>query len=90
MFLAFFAAVDFFNQVNLLYDTLTEFFTPESCRTVSARPKYEYRWAGGVQIKKPIAVPDPKYVEYLMEWIESRLDDESIFPQKAFLKGECD
>lgn len=24
----------------------------------------------------------PKYVEYLMEWIETQLDDESIFPQK--------
>ena len=24
----------------------------------------------------------PKYVEYLMDWIESQLDDETIFPQK--------
>ncbi|RLM60280.1 mps one binder kinase activator-like protein [Panicum miliaceum] len=53
--------VDFFNQVNLLY---------------------EYRWADGVQIKKPIEVSAPKYVEYLMDWIEGQLDDESIFPQK--------
>ncbi|KAG6506674.1 hypothetical protein ZIOFF_032001 [Zingiber officinale] len=43
---------------------------------------YEYRWADGVQIKKPIEVSAPKYVEYLMEWIEVQLDDESIFPQK--------
>ncbi|KAG6469773.1 hypothetical protein ZIOFF_070704 [Zingiber officinale] len=45
-------------------------------------PWYEYRWADGVQIKKPIEVSAPKYVEYLMEWIEVQLDDESIFPQK--------
>lgn len=44
--------------------------------------RYEYRWADGVQIKKPIEVSAPKYVEYLMEWVESQLDDESIFPQK--------
>ncbi|KAK8703172.1 hypothetical protein V6N13_021499 [Hibiscus sabdariffa] len=44
--------------------------------------RYEYRWADGVQIKKPIEVSAPKYVEYLMDWIESQLDDESIFPQK--------
>ncbi|KAG6521231.1 hypothetical protein ZIOFF_018297 [Zingiber officinale] len=44
--------------------------------------RYEYRWADGVQIKKPIEVSAPKYVEYLMEWIEVQLDDESIFPQK--------
>ncbi|PON86404.1 MOB kinase activator family [Trema orientale] len=74
--------VDFFNQVNLLYGTLTEFCTPENCPTMTAGPKYEYRWADGVQIKKPIEVSAPKYVEYLMDWIESQLDDESIFPQR--------
>ncbi|URE16082.1 hypothetical protein MUK42_10474 [Musa troglodytarum] len=74
--------VDFFNQVNLLYGTLAEFCTPENCPTMTAGPKYEYRWADGVQIKKPIEVSAPKYVEYLMEWIEVQLDDESIFPQK--------
>ena len=35
-----FAAVDFFNQVNLLYGTLTEFCTAENCPTMSAGPKY--------------------------------------------------
>ncbi|XP_042034819.1 MOB kinase activator-like 1A isoform X2 [Salvia splendens] len=74
--------VDFFNQVNLLYGTLTEFCTPENCCTMSAGPKYEYRWADGVTIKKPIEVSAPKYVEYLMDWIETQLDDESLFPQR--------
>jgi len=27
-------------------------------------------------------VSAPKYVEYLMDWIESQLDDETIFPQR--------
>ncbi|KAF5481723.1 hypothetical protein F2P56_002355 [Juglans regia] len=44
--------------------------------------RYEYRWADGVTIKKPIEVSAPKYVEYLMDWLEAQLDDESIFPQK--------
>ena len=35
-----FTAVDFFNQVNLLYGTLTEFCTVENCPTMSAGPKY--------------------------------------------------
>ena len=35
-----------------------------------------------MQIKKPIEVSAPKYVEYLMDWIESQLDDESLFPQR--------
>ncbi|XP_043811233.1 MOB kinase activator-like 1A isoform X1 [Manihot esculenta] len=74
--------VDFFNQVNILYGTLTEFCTASNCPTMTAGPKYEYRWADGVTIKKPIEVSAPKYVEYLMDWIESQLDNEMIFPQK--------
>ncbi|KAF3625105.1 MOB kinase activator-like 1A [Capsicum annuum] len=70
------------SEVNLLYGTLTEFCTPENCPTMTAGPKYEYRWADGVQIKKPIEVSAPKYVEYLMDWIETQLDDESLFPQR--------
>ncbi|OIV98362.1 hypothetical protein TanjilG_16689 [Lupinus angustifolius] len=74
--------VDFFNQVNILFGTLTEFCTAGNCPTMTAGPRYEYRWADGVTIKKPIEVAAPKYVEYLMDWIESYLDDETIFPQK--------
>jgi len=44
-FYAYITAVDFFNQVNLLYGTLTEFCTPENCRTMSAGPKYgTFNW----------------------------------------------
>ncbi|KAJ6923148.1 MOB kinase activator-like 1A isoform X1 [Populus alba x Populus x berolinensis] len=74
--------VDFFNQVNILYGTLTEFCTAANCPTMTAGPKYEYRWADGVTIKKPIEVSAPRYVEYLMDWIEAQLDYELIFPQK--------
>ncbi|KAM0044770.1 putative MOB kinase activator family [Helianthus debilis subsp. tardiflorus] len=35
--------------------------------------------AHGVQIKKPIEVLAPQYIGFLMDWIESQLDDESIF-----------
>lgn len=39
VFLPPFLAVDFYNQVNLLYGTLLEFCTPENCPTMSAGPK---------------------------------------------------
>ncbi|XP_074575467.1 MOB kinase activator-like 1A isoform X4 [Curcuma longa] len=73
---------DFFNQVNVLYGTLDEFCTPTSCPVMSAGPNYEYRWADGVQIKRPIEVSAPKYVDYLMDWVEAHLNDEDIFPKK--------
>ena len=48
--------VDFFNQINLLYGSVTEFCTPKTCAVMSAGPKYEYLWADGNKIKKPIKV----------------------------------
>lgn len=39
-FVFFYTAVDFFNQVNILYGTLTEFCTPVNCPTMSAGSKY--------------------------------------------------
>jgi len=36
--------VDFFNQINLLYGSITEFCTQETCSCMSAGPQYEYHW----------------------------------------------
>merc|ERR1719311_314193 len=44
--------VDFFNQINMLYGTITEFCTPESCPVMSAGPKYEYHWADGAALRR--------------------------------------
>ncbi|EGC36374.1 hypothetical protein DICPUDRAFT_91839 [Dictyostelium purpureum] len=75
--------VDFFNQINLLYGSITEFCTPKTCEVMSAGPKYEYLWADGESVKKPIKVSAPDYVEYLMTWVQGILDDENIFPSRV-------
>jgi len=80
--LVFLAAVDFFNQINMLYGTITEFCTEESCPIMSAGPKYEYHWADGHTVKKPIKCSAPKYIDYLMTWVQDQLDDEALFPSK--------
>jgi len=72
--------VDFFNEISLLYGTITEFCTPSTCVVMSAGPKYEYLWADGVKVKKPIKVSAPEYVDLLMSWVETQLNDEAIFP----------
>jgi len=72
--------VDFFNEINLLYGVVAEFCTESSCPVMCAGPKYEYMWADGAQIRKPIAVSAPKYVDYLMTWVQHQLDDERLFP----------
>lgn len=82
MLIIMFAAVDFFNQINMLYGTITEFCTEDSCPIMSAGPKYEYHWADGHTVKKPIKCSAPKYIDYLMTWVQDQLDDETLFPSK--------
>jgi MOB kinase activator 1 len=71
---------DFFNQINMLYGTITEFCTDSTCPIMSAGPEFEYRWADGVKVKKPISLSAPEYVDVLMTWVQEQLDDEKIFP----------
>lgn len=61
--------VDFFNQLNLLYGSITEFCTPTACPVMSAGPKYEYLWADD-NTKKPVKCSAPEYVDYLMTWVQ--------------------
>jgi len=72
--------VDFFNEISLLYGTITEFCSRSTCPVMSAGPQYEYLWADGVKVKKPIKVSAPEYVDLLMSWVETQLNDEHIFP----------
>jgi len=74
--------VDFFNQINLLYGTLTEFCTSTSCPIMSAGSKYEYLWKDET-MKKPEAKSAPVYIDLLMTWVQRLIDDETIFPQKV-------
>lgn len=41
---------------------------------------WDYLWADGVTIKKPIKVTAPQYVSYLMVWIQGQMEDETVFP----------
>lgn len=72
--------VDFFNRINLIYGTVSEYCNETTCPTMSGGPRYEYLWADNDQYKKPTALPAPRYVELLMDWTESQINDESVFP----------
>jgi len=74
--------VDFFNQINLLYGSITEFCTTQECPVMSAGPKYEYLWSEGAG-KKPLKVSAPEYIDKLMSWVQNILDDEAIFPSRV-------
>lgn len=71
--------LDFYNQLNLLYGSIRELCTEATCPTMSAGQAYEYYWADEVQ-KKPVKLTAPTYIDTLMTWVQSQLDNEAIFP----------
>ncbi|KHJ42301.1 Mob1/phocein family protein [Trichuris suis] len=75
---------DFFNQVSMLYGTITEFCTSERCPVMSAGP-LEYVWTDCNNLKRQIKCSAPQYIDFLMSWIQEKLDDEAVFPSKIGL-----
>jgi MOB kinase activator 1 len=73
--------VDFFNQINLLYGSIAEFCTSSNCEIMSAGPKYEYLWADETT-KKPIRCSAPEYMDHVMTWVQTILDEDSVFPSR--------
>lgn len=72
--------VDFFNRINLIHGTVAEHCTEVTCPTMSGGPRYEYLWADGDTFKKPTSLPASRYIELLMDWIESQINNDSVFP----------
>ncbi|KAG8555106.1 hypothetical protein GDO81_017587 [Engystomops pustulosus] len=72
--------VDFFNRINLIYGTMSEFCTERICPIMSGGLKYEYRWQDEHKYKKPTKVSAPLYMNLLMDWIETLINNEDIFP----------
>lgn len=81
--------VDFYNQINMLYGTITEFCSPKTCPRMIATEEYEYLWqestpnAHGQGLpKKPVPMPACDYTENLMNWVQGFFDNDNIFPSK--------
>ncbi|VDK77601.1 unnamed protein product [Litomosoides sigmodontis] len=75
--------VDFFNRINLLYGIISDVCTAKSCPTMSGGARYEYLWQDGVSYKKPTRLSAPEYIFLLMDWIEIRINNETIFPSNT-------
>lgn len=73
--------VDFFNRINLIYGTVCDFCDEASCPKMSGGPQYEYHWQdGSKEYKKPTLLSAPKYIALLMDWVETLINDEELFP----------
>ena len=74
--------LDFYNQVHMMYGTLINFCTPETCEIMNAGPKVEYYWADGNVVKKPVRLCAQDYCARLFAWIQEQIEDETLFPSK--------
>lgn len=72
--------VDFYNRINLIVGGIEEVCSEESCPTMSGGKRYEYHWCDKGKYKKPTSVPAIEYISLLMDWIESLINNEDIFP----------
>jgi MOB kinase activator 1 len=72
--------VDFYDQLSMLYATITEFCTPENCPVMSAGQGYKYLWSDGKKYPTPTEVSAPVYISLLFDWVSEQIDDEKIFP----------
>ena len=44
--------------------------------------RFEYLWEDGVKYKRPTKLSAPEYVDTLMNWAQSLLDNEEYFPNQ--------
>ncbi|KJE92333.1 Mob1 [Capsaspora owczarzaki ATCC 30864] len=77
--------VDFYNQINLIYATLSEFCTAETCPSMTAGDAFEFYWADESGESEPVKVSAPEYVENLMAWVSDQLNDPVIFPPEDYV-----
>ena len=74
---------DFFNQISILYFTVAEYCTEQSCPVMSAGPAYKYLWrSGNKKHSKPQELSAPAYINALMDWVEGQLSDDAVFPSQ--------
>ncbi|KAF8796948.1 MOB kinase activator-like 3 like protein [Argiope bruennichi] len=80
--------VDFFNRINLIYGTTQRINSKAQMLYLRFSSSFnyiqivlfEYLWADGVQYKRPTPLPAHKYISLLMDWVESNINNEEIFP----------
>lgn len=72
---------EFFDMLNKFFGVVQEFCTVQACPSMSAGIGLDYSWLDSN--KKPLRLPAPTYIEYVLQWISNRINDETIFPSKS-------
>ena len=49
---------------------------------MKATDEFEYLWQDNENYKRPTKMPAPEYIEMLMNWCQSNIDNEQLFPSR--------
>jgi len=49
---------------------------------MKATDEFEYLWQDSDNYKRPTKMPAPTYIEHLMGWVQSNIDNEAVFPSR--------
>jgi len=49
---------------------------------MKATDEFEYLWQDSENFKRPTKMPAPTYIEHLMAWVQSNIDNEAVFPSR--------
>lgn len=72
--------LSFFTHISLIYDSLNEFCTPNTCTTVSTGAPMNFTWVD--DRGKKVRLSAPQYIELVIVQIEKYFTDETVFPTK--------
>ncbi len=78
-----FAAVDFFNEISLIWGIVCDVGIAKEAAGNGFPNGFEYRWSEGGRFKSPVSCSGPEYVEFVMNWVEKEINNESLFPTSA-------
>lgn len=72
--------IGFFEHINLIYGTISEFCTSSSCPDMVGPGPRQYIWVD--EKGKKSRVNAPQYVDYVMTFVQKTVNDETLFPTK--------
>ncbi|XP_049862931.1 MOB kinase activator-like 2 isoform X1 [Schistocerca gregaria] len=72
--------IAFFDHINLLYGTISEFCTMSGCPDMTGPGYRTYLWFDDKGKKARVAAP--QYIDYVMTFTQKTISDETIFPTK--------
>lgn len=72
--------IGFFEHINLLYGTVSEFCNLSSCPEMLGPGPRTYMWLDDKGKKSKLSAP--QYVDYVMTYVQKVVNDETVFPTK--------